>query len=94
MKIGYARVSTARQGQFLDTQHEALLAVGCDPDHLYSDSISGAKWRRPGRTEELDYMRTGDTLVVSRLDRLGRNFHETVTTIAGPRRARHQRAGA
>ena len=43
MKIGYARVSTARQGQSLDTQHEALINAGCDPDHLYSDTISGAK---------------------------------------------------
>lgn len=43
MKIGYARVSTARQGQSLDTQREALLAAGCDPDYLYSDTISGAK---------------------------------------------------
>lgn len=82
MKIGYARVSTARQGQSLDTQHEALINAGCDPDHLYSDTISGAKWSRPGLTEALEYMRPGDTLVVTRLDRLGRNLHETVTTIA------------
>lgn len=82
MKIGYARVSTARQGQSLDTQHEALINAGCDPDHLYSDTISGAKWSRPGLTEALEYMRPGDTFVVTRLDRLGRNLHETVTTIA------------
>lgn len=82
MKIGYARVSTARQGQSLDTQHEALINAGGDPDHLYSDTISGAKWSRPGLTEALEYMRPGDTFVVTRLDRLGRNLHETVTTIA------------
>ncbi|MEQ3836464.1 recombinase family protein [Lawsonella clevelandensis] len=82
MKIGYARVSTARQGQSLDTQREALIDAGCDPRHLYSDTISGAKWQRPGLTDALGYMRPGDTLVVTRLDRLGRNLYETVTTIA------------
>lgn len=40
------------------------------------------KWSRPGLTEALEYMRPGDTLVLTRLDRLGRNLHETVTTIA------------
>ena len=60
MKIGYARVATARQGQSLDTQREALLAAGCEPDHLYTDTTSGTKWSRPGLTEALDYMRTGE----------------------------------
>lgn len=82
MRIGYARVSTARQGQSLDTQREALIDAGCDPNHLYSDTISGTKWSRPGLSDALEYMRPGDTLVVTRLDRLGRNLHETVTTIA------------
>lgn len=82
MKIGYARMSTARQGQSLGTQREALIDAGCDPRHLYSDTISGAKWQRPGLADALGYMRPGDTLVVTRLDRLGRNLYETVTTIA------------
>lgn len=82
MKIGYARVSTARQGQPLETQREALIDAGCDPDHLYTDTISGTKWSRPGLAAALEYMRTGDTLVVTRLDRLGRNLHETIMTIA------------
>lgn len=82
MKIGYARVSTARQGQSLDTQCEALVGAGCDAHHLYSDTISGTKWQRPGLRDALEYMRPGDTLVVTRLDRLGRNLRETVTTIA------------
>lgn len=82
MKIGYARVSTARQGQSLDTQCEALVGAGCDAQHLYSDTISGTKWSRPGLTDALNYMRPGDSLVVTRLDRLGRNLYETVTTIA------------
>ena len=82
MLIGYARVSTARQGQSLDTQREALLDAGCDPKQIYSDTISGAKWSRPGLNDALAYMRPDDTLVVTRLDRLGRNLVETVTTIS------------
>ena len=82
MLIGYARVSTDRQGESLDTQRDALLAVGCDPQQFFSDTISGSKWERPGLKKVLSYMRPGDTLVVTRLDRLGRSLRETVTTIA------------
>lgn len=77
MLIGYARVSTSRQGQSLDTQSKALIDAGCDPKHIYSDTISG-----PGLDDALAYMRPADTLVVTRLDRLGRNMVETVTTIS------------
>lgn len=82
MLVGYARVSTARQEQSLDTQREQLIQVGCDADHIYADTISGTKWQRPGLDEALAYMRPDDTLVVTRLDRLGRHLVETVTTIA------------
>lgn len=82
MLIGYARVSTSRQGQSLDTQRGALIDAGCDPKHIYSDTISGAKWSRPGHDDALAYMRPDDTLVVTRLDRLGRNMVETATTIS------------
>lgn len=82
MLIGYCRVSTARQEQSLDTQRDALVAVGCDPNRIYSDTISGTKWQRPGLDQALDFARPGDTLVVTRLDRLGRNLADTVTTIA------------
>ena len=41
MLIGYARVSTSKQGQSLDTQRDALIDAGCDPQHIYSDTISG-----------------------------------------------------
>lgn len=82
MLIGYARVSTARQTESLDTQREALVDAGCDPNRIYQDVISGTKWSRPGLDDALNYMRPNDTLVVTRLDRLGRNLAETVTTIA------------
>lgn len=82
MLIGYARVSTSRQGQSLDTQREQLIDAGCDPQRIYSDTIRGTKWSRPGLDEVLDYARPNDTLVVTRLDRLGRSLVETVTTIA------------
>lgn len=82
MLIGYARVSTSKQGQSLDTQREALIDAGCDAAHIYTDTISGTKWQRPGLDDALAYMRPDDTLVVTRLDRLGRNLAETVNTIA------------
>lgn len=82
MLIGYARISTSRRGQSLDIQREALIDAGCDPKHLYSDMISGTRWQRPGLDAALNYMRPDDTLVVTRLDRLGRNLVETVTTIS------------
>ncbi len=82
MRIGYARVSTARQSESLNTQREALVDAGCDPKHVYADKISGAKWSRPELEKALAFMREGDTLVVTRLDRLGRNVRETIMTIS------------
>lgn len=82
MLIGYCRVSTARQTESLDTQRDALVDAGCDPNRIYQDVISGTKWSRPGLDDALSYMRPNDTLVVTRLDRLGRSLVEVVTTIA------------
>lgn len=82
MNVGYARVSTTRQGESLKTQREALVAAGCDAKHVYADKISGAKWSRPELDKALAFMREGDTLVVTRLDRLGRNVRETILTMA------------
>jgi len=81
MQLGYARVSTDEQT--LNLQRDALTAAGCD--RTYADTASGAKAERPGLTEALDQCRPGDTLVVWRLDRLGRSLPhliETVTTLA------------
>jgi DNA invertase Pin-like site-specific DNA recombinase len=79
MLIGYARVSTPDQS--LDLQRDALLAAGCDPKHLYTDVASGAKADRPGLEAALGYLREGDTLVVWKLDRLGRSLTHLVETV-------------
>src|SRR5207253_4553902 len=80
MLIGYARVST--QEQTLDLQKDALEKLGVS--RIFTDTASGAKAERPGLTEALAYVRAGDTLVVWRLDRLGRSLKhliETITTL-------------
>jgi len=59
-----------------------LVAAGCDARRAYAEKISGAKWSRPELDKALAFMREGDTLVVTRLDRLGRNVRETILTIA------------
>ncbi len=82
MLVGYARVST--QDQTLDLQQDALEKAGCE--RVFTDTISGAKAERPGLEQALDFVRPGDTLVVWRLDRLGRSLGhliETITTLQG-----------
>lgn len=70
MLVGYARVST--DDQDLSLQRDALSAAGCE--RLFTDTLSGARSERPGLTEALDFCRSGDTLIVWRLDRLGRSL--------------------
>ncbi len=74
MHIGYARVST--QDQNLDLQNDALKAAGCE--NIYTDKMSGAKTNRPGLEEILGFIRKGDTLVVWKLDRLGRSLKHLI----------------
>lgn len=76
MNIGYARVSTSDQN--LDLQLDALRAVGCE--RIFDDVASGAKSERPGLRQALDYLRKGDTLVVWKLDRLGRSLPDLLAT--------------
>jgi DNA invertase Pin-like site-specific DNA recombinase len=75
--IGYARISTNEQ--HLHLQQDALKSAGCLK--IFTDIISGAKTERKGLTEALDYIRDGDTLVVWRLDRLGRSLKDLIERI-------------
>ena len=76
MLVGYARVSTHDQN--LDLQLDALHKAGCEK--LFTDKMSGAK-ARPGLDEALTFLRARDTLVVWKLDRLGRSLIDLVTII-------------
>jgi DNA invertase Pin-like site-specific DNA recombinase len=77
MFIGYARVSTT--DQTLDLQKDALQKAGCE--RIFTDTASGAKAERVGLDEAMSHLREGDTLVVWRLDRLGRSLKHLIETI-------------
>jgi DNA invertase Pin-like site-specific DNA recombinase len=77
MLIGYARVSTS--DQTLNLQKDALEKIGCSK--IFTDIISGATTERQGLDAALSYVREGDTLVVWRLDRLGRSLKHLIETI-------------
>lgn len=77
MLVGYARVSTT--DQHLDLQKDALLAAGCE--RIFTDTASGAKAERQGLTDALEHLRPADTLVVWKLDRLGRSLSHLVETV-------------
>jgi DNA invertase Pin-like site-specific DNA recombinase len=77
MLIGYAQVSTP--DQTLNPQKDALQKAGCD--RIFTDTASGAKAERKGLDEALGYVRSGDTLVVWRLDRLGRSLPHLIATM-------------
>jgi DNA invertase Pin-like site-specific DNA recombinase len=78
MLIGYARVST--QDQNLELQMEALAKAGCKK--IFNDKISGSRADRPGLTKALEILREGDTLVVWKLDRLGRSVKNLVDLVS------------
>ncbi|PIZ05247.1 MAG: resolvase [Gammaproteobacteria bacterium CG_4_10_14_0_8_um_filter_38_16] len=77
MLIGYARVSTA--DQYLGMQEDALKGAGCED--IFKDIVSGAKTARPGLHSAISHLRKGDTLVVWRLDRLGRSLAHLIETV-------------
>ena len=77
MLIGYARVST--HDQTLNLQLDSLKNAGCE--QIFTDQISGTKAERPGLQEAFSHLRAGDTLVVWRLDRLGRSLRHLIDTI-------------
>lgn len=78
MLVGYARVSTADQS--LDLQLDAFKKIDCT--QIFTDTVSGYKTERAGLQRALEYVRAGDTLVVWKLDRLGRNLRHLITTIS------------
>lgn len=78
MRIGYARVSTHEQNP--DLQKDALTAAGCD--RIIVDKASGTVAARPGLEKVKEQLRTGDTLVVWRLDRLGRSLRDLIAWAA------------
>jgi DNA invertase Pin-like site-specific DNA recombinase len=77
MRIGYARVSTADQNSEL--QEDALQKAGCEK--IFRDVASGAVDSRKGLAEAIEYARDGDTLVVWKLDRLGRSLKHLIETV-------------
>jgi DNA invertase Pin-like site-specific DNA recombinase len=81
MLIGYARVSKSDGSQTVDLQIDALQKAGVDKESIYRDTISGQKDDRPGLEACLKALRSGDTLVVWKLDRLGRNLKHLVNTV-------------
>ena len=77
MLIGYARVSTGDQN--LDMQKDELKRAGCR--RICTDVASGAKSERPGLNDALTYARESDTLVVWKLDRVGRSLGHLIETV-------------
>lgn len=77
MYIGYARVSTDDQN--LDLQKDALEQAQCE--QVFKDQLSGAKSERPGLKQALEYARSGDTIVVWRLDRLSRSLKDLIEMV-------------
>ncbi len=81
MLVGYMRVSTSDERQSVDPQHDALLGAGVDARHLHQDRASGARDDRPGLRACIDDLRTGDVLVVWKLDRLGRSLSHLIKIV-------------
>ena len=81
MLLGYMRVSTDSDRQVLDPQRDALVAAGVDERHLFEDRASGSRGDRAGLTKALAFIKSGDCLVVWKLDRLGRSLPHLLATV-------------
>lgn len=81
MQIGYIRVSKSDGSQVLDLQRDALLDAGIHPERIYKDLASGRKDDRPGLRACLKALQPGNTLVVWKLDRLGRDLKHLINTV-------------
>lgn len=80
MKIGYARVSTKHQRESLDQQIVILRTAGCT--EIFSEIMSGANAKRPELTKLLEHIKSGNTLVITSIDRLGRSLKDLIDIIA------------
>ncbi|MBN2689472.1 MAG: recombinase family protein [Gammaproteobacteria bacterium] len=81
MLIGYARVSKSDGSQTLDLQQDALIKAGVEPEYIYKDLASGRKDARPGLDACLKALQPGNTLVVWKLDRLGRDLKHLINLV-------------
>jgi len=81
MLIGYARVSKNDGSQTLDLQKDALVKAGIQSEYIYQDLASGRKDARPGLEACLKSLQPGNTLVVWKLDRLGRDLKHLINTV-------------
>jgi len=81
MLIGYVRVSKSDGTQTLAPQRDAMLAAGVDPTRIYEDLASGRRDDRPGLAACLKALQPGNTLVLWKLDRLGRDLRHLVNTV-------------
>lgn len=85
MLVGYMRVSSDSDRQSTALQRDALIAAGVDARHLFEDKTSGARADRSGLKTCLDFVKAGDTLVVWKLDRLGRSLPNLLDIVASLR---------
>lgn len=81
MLIGYMRVSKTDGTQTTNWQYNALIAADVNSAHLYEDQVSGKREDRPGLTSCLKALQQGDTLIVWKLDRLGRDLRHLINTV-------------
>jgi hypothetical protein len=86
MLLGYARVSTIDQN--LALQRDALAEAGCG--RIFTEQLSGAVTDRPALRDALEFARSGDTLIVWKLDRLARSMKQLIETVEEPPSERHQ----
>ena len=81
MLVGYMRVSTDGDRQTFDLQRDALLSAGVDERHIFEDRVSGNHSERTGLAKALAFVKSGDCLVVWKLDRLGRSLPHLLVTV-------------
>jgi DNA invertase Pin-like site-specific DNA recombinase len=82
MLVGYMRVSSDGDRQTTALQRDALVAAGVDERHLFEDKASGARDDRPGLKSCVEFLKAGDSLIVWKLDRLGRSLPHLLDIVA------------